>query len=303
MQKLSENIIKQGTAVALGFFDGIHLGHKAVLQRALDEAEKRKLVPVITIFDMHPKKLLTGKAPPIIMSDAKKRRVLSDMGFITVDFSFGETVDYTPDEFIEKILIEALGAKVVSCGFDYRYGKGGEGNAQTLHDELEKRGIETFSHEAVLLDGEKISSTAIRRLVSQGNIEKANQMLGTAFSYDFTVKKGDGLGRTMGFPTINQFFSEDFVVPKYGVYASRVNVDGKWYNAVTNVGVRPTLDKTSMRSETCILDFTGDLYGKSVEVALVKYLRNEMKFPDLDALSIQIECDIERARDILERYK
>ncbi len=241
MFKLPDEIIKQGTAVALGFFDGIHLGHTAVLQKALDEAKDKGLVPVIMLFDAHPKKLITGKAPPIIMSDKKKREVLSLMGFMVVDFSFSETMNYTPNEFIEKILVDGLGARAVSCGFDYHYGKGGKGNAQTLHDELKKRGIKTFSQDAVLLDGEKVSSTAIRQLVSQGDIERANIMLGTPFSYDFTVRKGDGLGHTMGFPTINQFFSEDFVVPKYGVYASRVNVDGKWHNAVTNVGTRPTV--------------------------------------------------------------
>lgn len=295
---LPEKIKNQGTAVALGYFDGIHLGHQAVLNTALSYAKKEKLVPVVMLFDIHPRKLISGVIPPMLTSEEKKRQRLTEMGFTVVDFNFREAMNYSPDEFIEKILIDALNARVVSCGFDYHYGKGGKGNAKTLHDELKKRGIKAFSKEPILLGSEVISSTSIRALISEGEIEKANTMLGTCFSYDFTVKKGDGLGRVLGFPTINQFFPQDFIVPKYGVYASKVQLDGKWYPAVTNVGVRPTVTKASMRSETCILDFSGDLYGKNVEVSLIRFIREEKKFPDLDALSAQIEKDIIKARNI-----
>ena len=298
MFMLPEKIKNQGTAVALGYFDGIHLGHQAVLNTALSYAKKEKLVPVVMLFDIHPRKLISGVIPPMLTSEEKKRQCLTEMGFTVVDFNFREAMNYSPDEFIEKILIDALNARVVSCGFDYHYGKGGKGNAKTLHDELKKRGIKAFSKEPILLGSEVISSTSIRALISEGEIEKANTMLGTCFSYDFTVKKGDGLGRVLGFPTINQFFPQDFIVPKYGVYASKVQLDGKWYPAVTNVGVRPTVTKASMRSETCILDFSGDLYGKNVEVSLIKFIREEKKFPDLDALSAQIEKDIIKARNI-----
>lgn len=298
MFMLPEKIKNQGTAVALGYFDGIHLGHQAVLNTALSYAKKEKLVPVVMLFDIHPRKLISGVIPPMLTSEEKKRQRLTEMGFTVVDFNFREAMNYSPDEFIEKILIDALNARVVSCGFDYHYGKGGKGNAKTLHDELKKRGIKAFSKEPILLGSEVISSTSIRALISEGEIEKANTMLGTCFSYDFTVKKGDGLGRVLGFPTINQFFPQDFIVPKYGVYASKVQLDGKWYPAVTNVGVRPTVTKASMRSETCILDFSGDLYGKNVEVSLIKFIREEKKFPDLDALSAQIEKDIIKARNI-----
>lgn len=298
MFKLPDEIKKQGTAVALGYFDGIHLGHQAVLDTALRYAEKENLVPVVMLFDIHPRKLTTGKVPPVLTSEEKKREILIKKGFTVVPFDFREAMDFSPNEFIEKILVDALNARVVSCGFDYHYGKGGKGNAQTLHDELGKRGIKAFSKEPILLGEEIISSTTIRELIANGEIEKANTMLGGCFSYDFTVKKGDGLGRVLGFPTINQYFPQDFIVPKYGVYASKVRLDGKWYPAVTNVGVRPTVAKTSMRSETCILDFSGDLYGKNVEVSLLKFIRDEKKFPDLDALSEQIEKDIIKARSV-----
>lgn len=295
---LPEKIKKQGTAVALGYFDGIHLGHRAVLDTALASAEKEDLVPVVMLFDIHPRKLISGNIPPMLTSEKKKRSLLENMGFTVVDFDFREAMNYSPDEFIEKILIDCLNARVVTCGFDYHYGKGGKGNAATLRQELEKRGVKVFAKEAVLLDGCVVSSTAIRDFITCGEIEKANAMLGSFFSYDFTVKKGDGIGRVLGFPTMNQFFPEDFIIPKYGVYASRVLLDGRYYPAVTNVGVRPTLDRASMRSETCILDFCGDLYGKNVEVSLVRFIRDEIKFPDLESLSAQIEKDIIRARSI-----
>lgn len=295
---LPEKIKKQGTAVALGYFDGIHLGHRAVLDTALLYAEKEGLVPVVMLFDIHPRKLVSGNVPPMLTSEKKKRALLEGMGFTVVDFDFREAMNYSPDEFIEKILIDCLNARVVTCGFDYHYGKGGKGNAATLRQELEKRDVKVFAKAAVLLDGDVVSSTAIRDFISKGEIERANAMLGSLFSYDFTVEKGDGIGRVLGFPTINQFFPEDFIIPRYGVYASRVCLDGKYYPAVTNVGVRPTLDETSMRSETCILDFHGDLYGKNVEVSLVRFIRDEIKFPDLESLSAQIERDIIRARSI-----
>lgn len=295
---LDEKIKKQGTAVGLGYFDGIHRGHQAVLNKALEKAKKENLVPVIMLFDIHPRKLISGKVPPMLTSEERKREILKDMGFTVVDFNFREAMDYSPNEFIEKILVEKLNAKVVTCGYDYHYGKGGKGNAVSLHEELEKRGIEAFSLSPILFGEEVISSTKIRQLIMQGEIEKANTMLGKYFTYDFVVKKGDGLGHTLGFPTINQFFPQDFIVPGYGVYASRVKVGSRYYPAVTNVGIRPTVNKDSMRSETCILGFSGDLYGQNVEVSLVKYIRGEIKFPNLDELKKQITKDIKTAKRI-----
>ena len=301
MFDLPENIKKQGTAVALGYFDGIHLGHQAVLDKALLYAKQEKLVPVIMLFDVHPRKIIRGKTPPMLKSVGKKRELLLEKGFTVVDLSFTETMNYSPNEFIEKILIDGLNAKVVSCGFDYHYGKDGKGDTESLHEELERRGIKVIEEPAIQLWGEKVSSTAIRKYIADGEIDKANAMLGRHFSYDFTVRKGDGLGRVLGFPTINQCFPEDHVVPRYGVYASKVIVDGKWYPAVTNVGIRPTVSADNMRSETCILDFSGDLYGKNVEVFLIKYMREEVKFPSLEELSRQIEKDIIKAREIYDR--
>lgn len=299
---LTEEERKKGTAVALGYFDGIHIGHRAVLQKALDTAKEKNLVPVVMLFDIHPRKLVSGVVPPMLMSEEQKRESLIEMGFRVVDFNFRESVNLTYEEFAEKVLFDTLNARFVSCGYDYRYGKGGKGNAETLRESLGKKGVELFTVPAVELNGEIVSSTKIRQLISEGEIEKANTMLGKEFSYHVVVEKGDGIGHTIGTPTINQYFPEDFIVPKYGVYASRVKVDGKTYPSVTNVGVRPTVGGTSLRSETCIFDFSENLYGKETEVFLIKYLREEKKFSSIDELKKAIENDIQNARKIYSEF-
>lgn len=295
-----EKIKEKGSSVALGYFDGIHTGHTAVLNKALERARLRGLVPVVMLFDIHPRKLISGKIPPMLTSEERKREILTDMGFTVVDFNFRQAIDFSPEEFIEKILVDSLNARAVCCGFDYHYGKGGKGDAVSMKKQLAERDIEFFSIEPVILGKEIVSSTFIRQLIAEGEIEKANTMLGHPFSYDFVVRKGDGRGRTIGFPTINQFFPQDFIVPKYGVYASVTRVGTKKYPSVTNVGIRPTVSMDSMRSETCILDFSGDLYGKRVEVSLIKYLRGEIKFPNVQALRQAIAKDIENARKVLK---
>ena len=300
---LDEKIKEKGTAVALGYFDGIHIGHKKVLDKALTIAQERNLVPVVTLFDIHPRKLLSGEVPPIITTEEKKRKILTDMGFEIFDFDFRQGMNYEPEEFIDKILVGTLSAKAVFCGFDYHYGKGGKGNVETLREALSKKGIEFDAVEPVFSGDAVVSSTAIRQFITDGEIEKANEMLGEYFSYDFSVGKGDGLGRTWGIPTINQSFPEDFIIPKRGVYVSETEFDGKSYLSVTNVGIRPTVADGGIRSETCILDFSGDLYGKNVKVKLIKYLREEKKFPNVDELRQAIGNDIENARKVYKEVK
>ncbi len=291
MAYTKEDAKEKGSAVALGYFDGIHNGHRAVLEKALQYAREKGLVPVVLLFDIHPGKLISGVIPPMLMSEEKKRERLIKMGFTIVDFCFRRGMNYTPEEFAEKILEEQLNVKAVSCGFDYRYGKGGKGNAQTLADYFEPKGVKVFAQPPVLMGDEVISSTRIRKLIMSGQIERANALLGEYFSYDLVVERGDGLGHTLGFPTINQFFPKDFIVPFFGVYASTVKIGDKQYPAVTNVGIRPTVARDSMRSETCIMGFSGDLYGKSVEVSLLSYLRSEIRFPNLEELKKQVEKD------------
>ena len=291
---------ERGTAVALGYFDGIHVGHRAVLQKALDSAKEKNLIPVVMLFDIHPRKLVSGVVPPMLMSEQQKREALIKMGFRVVDFDFRKGMNLSHEEFSEKILIDELNAKFVSCGYDYRYGKGGKGNSATLRETLSEKGIEVCALEPIMLDSEAVSSTKIRQLISEGEIRKANTMLGKEFSYHIVVEKGDGIGHTIGTPTINQYFPEDFIVPKYGVYASKVMIEGKAYASVTNIGIRPTVGGTSLRSETCIFDFSENLYGKKIEVFLIEYIRGEKKFSSVEELKKAIGNDIQNARKIYE---
>lgn len=302
MLNLKKEEREKGTAVALGYFDGIHIGHRAVLRKALDSAKEKDLIPVVMLFDIHPRKLVSDTVPPMLMSEEQKRDTLIEMGFKVVDFNFRKSVNLTPEEFSEKVLLDTLGAKFVSCGYDYRYGKGGKGNAETLKETLSEKGVEVCTVPAVELRGEVVSSTKIRGLISDGEIRKANEMLGKEFSYHIVVEKGDGIGHEIGTPTINQYFPEDFIVPKYGVYASKVKAHGKIYPSVTNVGVRPTVGGTSLRSETCIFDFSENLYGEKIEVFLLEYLREEKKFSSIDELKKAIENDIQNARKIYSEF-
>ncbi len=302
MLNLKKEEREKGTAVALGYFDGIHIGHRAVLRKALDSAKEKDLIPVVMLFDIHPRKLVSDTVPPMLMSEEQKRDTLIEMGFKVVDFNFRKSVNLTYEEFSEKVLLDALGAKFVSCGYDYRYGKGGKGNAETLKETLSEKGVEVSTVPAVKLRGEVVSSTKIRGLISDGEIRKANEMLGKEFSYHIVVEKGDGIGHEIGTPTINQYFPEDFIVPKYGVYASKVKAHGKIYSSVTNVGVRPTVGGTSLRSETCIFDFSENLYGEKIEVFLLEYLREEKKFSSIDELKKAIENDIQNARKIYSEF-
>ena len=284
-----------GTAVALGYFDGIHKGHKAVLEAALAISAEKGLTPAVLIFDEHPRKVLCGKVPAMLTDEKMKSRLLSEMGFSLFDFSFRESMNMEPCEFAREILVKRLGAKAVVCGYDYRYGKGGKGSADTLRRDLEKEGVQVISLSGIKQGEDIISASKIRELIAEGDVRRANEMLGRVFSYDRVVERGDALGRRLGFPTINQTFPEDFIIPEYGVYASVTTLDGKTYPSVTNIGVRPTVGGTRVRSETCILGFSGDLYGKNAQVGLLEFLRGEKKFASLEELSKAVKKDMEKA--------
>lgn len=291
---MSEKI--KGTAVALGYFDGIHIGHKAVLEKTLSLAKEKGLTPAVLIFDEHPRKVLSGRVPPMLTDEIMKSRLLGEMGFTLYDFPFRESMNMEPDEFAREVLLKKLSAKAVVCGYDYRYGKGGKGNAKSLERDLSDEGVEVVSLGGIKQGEDIVSASRIRELIARGDLRRANEMLGRVFSYDRVVERGDALGRRLGFPTINQTFPEDFILPKYGVYASVTTLDKKQYPSVTNIGIRPTVGGTQVRSETCILGFSGDLYGKNAEVGLLDFIRGEMKFESLEELSEAVKRDMEKAR-------
>ncbi len=289
---------KRAAAVALGCFDGLHLGHRAVIGRAV--ADKAKgLVPSVFTFAENPLQILTGTPVPALLTPAEKSRLLEEMGIEQVFMpSFRKVMDLEASTFVQTVLKTYCKAETVYCGFNFRFGKGGKADAQDLKRLCAECAIAVEVVQAVSVENsETVSSTQIRRYLQQGQPEKAAQMLGRWFSYRFPVIKGNQLGRTLGVPTINQALPAYLVEPRRGVYASLVTLEnGAVYYGVTNIGVKPTVGKDcAVASETWIPDFNGDLYGACPKTELVHYIRQERKFDSLPALGAQIQKDKEQA--------
>lgn len=279
------------SAVALGFFDGLHLGHIEVIKRAL---LKDGLCSVVFTFnDKTSLPKFSGKKGHCIITHEQKTEIFGGLGVERVYApDFGDVKDYTAREFVERILRDELNASFVVCGYDFRFGKGGEGNPETLKQLCSEYGMECEVVPAVAVDGVTVSSTAIREMITKGDIETANRFLGYELSYKLPVTQGSKIGRTIGFPTINQKIPDYMVKPKNGVYKSWTIVDGRTYRSITNIGVKPTVDyKGGAVMETHITGYDGNLYGQTVRVALREFIRDEKKFAGLEELKRQIEED------------
>ena len=285
-----------GAFVALGTFDGLHLGHKAVITAEKTEYQRK----LALMFTKHPQLSLKGEAPGALITPEKEKEILSGWGVTAEYVDFSQICNLTPEAFVDDILIKKFNASSVACGFNYRFGKDASGDAKALLRLCAEREIKVTVVDAVEYENETVSSTRIRQALREGRMKDVKNMLGRYFSYDFLVVHGDERGRVLGSPTINQFFDEDFAVPQFGVYASFTVVDGKKYPSVTNIGVRPTFKNSEKRSETNIIGFDGDLYGKHPEVFIVEKMREEMKFSSLDELKSQIDKDKESALAILK---
>lgn len=280
-------------ALALGTFDGLHKGHLNVLSEA-KKLEKDSFTPAAADFDCHPQSVLSGKSPPLLLSNSEKDRIFKENGILPVHIHFEDIKDYSPEEFV--LFTKKLGAGALICGENFRFGKKSSGNAEILFELCQKYGIIFRKAKSEFFDGSLISSTRIRNLIQDGEIEKANEMLGRCFSYDFPVRHGKGKGKTWGFPTANQKIPDEFVFLKNGVYASRVFISGRYFPAVTDFGIRPTVnDSCGKVCETLIIDFNGDLYGEKIKVEFLKFLRDEQKFGSIDELSRQIKKDSKQA--------
>ncbi len=282
-------------AIALGNFDGIHTGHSAVIGCAVSAAESG-LVPAVLLLEPMPSRFFGKAESKELLTGEEKESLISAMGAEVLKVDFSAVKDYTPEDFFEKILVKKYNAGVLCCGFNYCFGKDGNGDSALLANLCKNAGVELKVAPAVLFDGEAVSSTRIRNALENGEVELANRMLGRDFGYTLEVVHGDELGRTLDCPTLNQLFPEGMIVPKYGVYASRACVDGVWYRSVTNIGRRPTFENDQQRSETHILGYCDDLYGKKVEVRLLRYIRGEMKFDSLDSLKTQLDKDKNEAK-------
>ena len=280
------------SAVALGFFDGLHLGHTQVIVQAL----LQELTPIVFTFSGSSLLPKFSRREDIIAHELKLE-LLEKIGVKHIYApDFADVKDMTAEQFVEEILVNRLNAGFVSCGYDFRFAKGGKADADTLRELCGRQGIEVCVVPAVKIEGEVVSSTRIRELIKGGDIEKANLLLGYELTYCREVIHGKENGRKMGFPTINQTLPEGMTIPKYGVYKSRTRVGDTDYPSVTNIGVKPTIDLEAGEQrvplmETHIIGFDGDLYGERVSVSLLGYLREERRFGGLQELSRQLEKD------------
>lgn len=290
--------MEQGRVLALGSFDGLHIGHMKVIDTARDMAEEIGAIPSVCTFLQHPLKVLTGQAPDCVFEGEVLDEAFEMLGMETIRLDFAEIKHMSPEEFFNEILINRLNAKGVCVGFNYTFGAYGKGTPKDMEKLCNEAGIAFTMVPATMYGDEPISSTRIRAAIRAGDMELATAMLGRPFHFRQTVVDGDRRGRTWGFPTINQPYPKMLAVPKFGVYESRCMVDGKIYKGATNIGVRPTVkynDRVS--SETHIIDFDGYLYGKKVDVALVRFLRPEMKFDNVEDLIDQMSKDVETIKN------
>lgn len=284
------------TAVALGYFDGLHLGHVGVISAAIARQDLKTAVFTFNCDSTLPK----FQKPEDIVSFDNKCELMRRMG---VEYlfapDFAEVCGLEAEEFISEILVKRLNAGFACCGRSFRFGKGGSGDAEFLKKVGKKYGIDVEIVQDVCYNGVTISSTYIRELIRNGNISEANRLLGYELWYNLPVISGNRIGRTLNFPTINQIIPETNIIPKHGVYKSYVEVKGRHYRGVTNIGIKPTVEVRSdghgVVMETHIIGFDGDLYGEHIPVSLVSYLRPEIKFSGLEELKKQIEADKQRS--------
>ncbi|WP_243113117.1 riboflavin biosynthesis protein RibF [Ruminococcus sp. Marseille-P6503] len=281
----------QETVCALGLFDGVHRGHRLIIEGAAAEARRRGIKSAVFTFqtDSVTSKGHDGRIEMLLTDEEKRRhfeRLGADYLFSPV---FGDYRQMTPEAFVRDVLKGKLHCVCAVCGTDYTFGSGAAGKAEDLIRLGKTYGIEVKVTEQLRYNGGVISSTEIRRLIRQGDIARANEMLGYRYGYTLPVEHGSELGRTWSFPTINQKIPKGLVLPKFGVYCSRVLIDGKWYNGVANIGVKPSVNvETEPLAETFIIGYEGDLYGRELELRLYEFVRPERKFASFEELKAEI---------------
>lgn len=288
------------TIYALGFFDGVHLGHQALLRACREKAAAHGCKTGAVTFDSHPGALVSGNAPALLNTIEDRKRLLFAYGMDSVTaLPFDKALMTTHWSAFLTQLTEQ-GAAGFVCGSDFRFGAGGSGTAKKLSAFCESRDLPYAIVPQQLLDGVRISSTCIREFLAAGDVEKANRFLGHPHVLTGQVVSGRGLGHTIGVPTANLALSEGVLLPRSGVYACKAWVEGNSFLAVTNVGSRPTVGGHRVTVEPWLLDFAGDLYGKQLTLTFHKFLRPEEKFPDLTALRQEIQKNAAQTRKFFE---
>lgn len=287
--------------IALGFFDGVHLGHAALLRRTVEAAAQRGVTPAVFTFDRPPKEVVTGVPCPLINSAEDRRELVRRLYGIqeVIMVPFDREMMTTPwDKFVTDILVGRYHAVHLVAGHDHHFGHKNQGSPELLQEKCAELGLGCDIIPKVEVGGITVSSTYIRRLVELGQISRANRFLGHPHTLTGSVRHGRGIGSSRLYPTANLIIPPHVLVPSHGVYVTRATLpEGASYAAVTNVGTRPTVNNgTDITVEACLLDFEGDLYGKTLRLEFFEHLRDEVRFDSLDALKAQIAADAEATR-------
>ncbi len=299
---LNDKDINNGVCVAVGTFDGVHLGHRAMLKTLTETAREKDLASAVFTFDTDDNPKSHSK---LLASEQKKLSLFRSLGIDYVySAPFSQIKDMRSDDFVLQVLHNELNARSVVCGYDFRFGCDRMGDVSLIKELLSPYGAEVITQPAVTYEGSPISSTAIRQLIANGDTVSASKLLGRSFSIEGEIVCGAKIGRSIGFPTANQLYPTQLAVLKYGVYAVRITIDGRKYNGVANVGTKPTVQSTDIPlCETYLFDFDGDCYGRYAETEFIAFIREEKRFSSLDGLREQIELDKQTAKSILKGEK
>lgn len=283
-------------SIALGFFDGLHLGHQRVIGNAVNFARENNLKSAVVTFSNHPFCYLKKvDAPKYILTNSDKYKMLEILGVdYAIELNFDEIKSLSARDYIENVLVQYFSPKFITSGLHHHFGENRSGNADLLSMLQGKYGYVYKSVPELVLNNEKISSTAIRNYISSGNIQHAEEMLGRKFSISGVVQTGEQKGRTIGFPTANIIYPDGIIQPPYGVYDVNAWVDNEKYRGISNFGICPTIKNECITTfETHILGFSKNIYGKNIKIEFNRKLRDEKKFDDVNQLKLQISKDIE----------
>ena len=287
------------TAVALGNFDGVHVGHRKLIEETVKKAKEENLKSAVFTFSNHPRNLIAGRTVvKNILYNEEKERIIESLG---VDYMFNieftwEICNMQPEEFVEELLVDNFRAKHVFCGFNYSFGARAAGTYKDLVELGKELGFETHMLDPVEVDGDLVSSTYIRGLIETGQMKKCRKFMGGYYCIGGEVVVGNRLGRTIGFPTSNLVIDETMVTPPNGVYITYCIYNGVRYPSVTHVGVKPTIGEYRKNVETHIFNFDKELYGKDILVEFIEKTRDEKKFDSIEKLSEQITKDCLKAK-------
>lgn len=293
IDKDSQNVQKSENYIAIGSFDGLHLGHLSLIYKVVEVAKKNKGRSMVFTFKNHPKTLISkDNVPKLLMDNDQKAEVLKKHGVDMVCFKeFDlEFMKMTPKEFVKFLVVE-YNAKGLVVGFNYKFGYKNLGNIELLRELQKEYGYELYIMKPCTYNNAVISSTRIRKSLEDGDVLDACKMLNSPYTLSGEVVHGRKIGRTIGFPTANLKYNKNFILPKVGVYYTNIKVNNSIYKGITSVGNNPTVEGKSLTVETYILDFDKDIYGKTIQVSFIKKIRDEKKFNGVEELKLQLEKD------------